>query len=94
MLLNLFIKAFSLCGISKPLFNLAPVDNLPYVLEEIGLRMLIVNIESVFPYVNIEQWHEPSWLLISDQILVDRRAILQALGASVVHEPAPPTALH
>ena len=49
------IKRISLGGIVESLFDPLPVDDLPDVLEEVGLRVFVVNVEGVLPDVDVEQ---------------------------------------
>ena len=83
----------SLGGIVESLFDPLPVDDLPYVLEEVGLRVFVVNVEGVLPDVDIQKGGEAAGLLVGDQVLVLRGAVLQRLRLLVVHEPAPAGAL-
>jgi hypothetical protein len=60
----------SLGGIVESLLNSLPVHNLPDILQEVSLGMLVINIEGVLPNVDVKQGSDTSWLLVSDQILV------------------------
>ena len=84
----------SLGGIGESLLDSLPVDHLPDVLQEISLRVLVVNVESVLPDVNVKEGSEATWLLVGDQVLVGGGAELKRLGMLVVYEPAPPRALN
>ena len=84
----------SLGGIVESLLNSLPVDNLPDILQEVSLRMLVIDVECVLPYVDVKQGNDPGRLLVGDQVLVGRRTILQSFRLLVIDEPSPPTALY
>ena len=52
------------------MFYLVPVDDGPHVLEEVWLGMLVINVEGVFPDVNVKERDEGPWEKVTDQILV------------------------
>ncbi len=60
----------SLGGIVESLLNSLPVHNLPDILQEVSLGMLVIDVEGVLPNVDVKQGSDASWLLVSDQILV------------------------
>ena len=51
--------------------------------------MLVVNVEGVFPDVDVEKGGEAIGLLIGDQVLVLRGTVLKRLSILVIHEPTP-----
>jgi len=55
--------------------------------------VLVVDIEGVLPDVDIQKGSEAAGLLVCDQVLILRGAVLQRLSLFVVHEPAPAGAL-
>ncbi len=75
----------SLCSVNESLLNFLPVHNLPDILKEVSLSMLVVNVEGVFPNVDIQERRKATWLLVSDEILVDSGTILKRLGMLIVN---------
>ena len=67
---SLSSKERSLGGIVESLLNSLPVHNLPDILQEVSLGMLVIDVEGVLPNVDVKQGSDASWLLVSDQILV------------------------
>ena len=67
---SLSSKEHSLGGIVESLLNSLPVHNLPDILQEVSLGMLVIDVEGVLPNVDVKQGSDASWLLVSDQILV------------------------
>ena len=67
---SLSSKERSLGGIVESLLNSLPVHDLPDILQEVSLGMLVIDVEGVFPNVDVKQGSDASGLLVSDQILV------------------------
>ena len=83
----------SLGGIGESLLDSLPVYYLPDVLQEVCLRVLVVNVESVLPDIDVKEGGEATWLLVGDEVLVGGGAELEGLGMLIVYEPAPAGAL-
>lgn len=48
----------SLGGFSQPVSNVVPVDNIPDGLYIIRPHIFVLQIVSVFPHINPEQWNQ------------------------------------
>ena len=67
---SLSINEPSLGGIVESLLNSLPVHNLPDILQEVSLGMLVIDVEGVLPNVDVKQRSDASRLLVSNQVLV------------------------
>ena len=56
--------------------------------------MFVVDVESVFPYINVQKGSKSAGLLVSDKILIGSCTILKALGVLIVNKPSPTGALN
>ncbi len=78
----------------KSFFDFLPVYNLPDVLEEVCFSMFVINVEGMFPDVNVKKRYKTIRLLVSDQVLVGSGSKLKTFCTLVVNEPSPSTALN
>ena len=76
----------------EALLCLVPVDDLPHLVEVLWARVLVVQVVSVFPDIDVDDGSQVG-AQVRDQILVDGRAELQRVFRHVVRKPAPATAL-
>ena len=47
----------SLGSLGKSVLNALPVNDLPDILKEICLSVLVINVEGVFPDIDVKEWY-------------------------------------
>lgn len=72
--------------------GLAPIHNLPDVVEELGSGILVVQIVGVLPDIDTNDWNKEGANVLND-ILVWQGAVGKGIETLVVAEPAPTRAL-
>lgn len=79
-------------GSNEALLSLTPVDDGPHLVEVARARVLVVQVVSVLPDVDVDDRHNVGAHIVK-HVLVGRGHVTEGVLALVVDEPAPARAL-